>query len=128
MFWGRKQLPSIHFFILPCQKQFRYPLKCPWLKSCFVRWDATLSLFSLPTYLCLVAPNVTELTVFQVCVFSFSLSGPRPDIYLKFGWQFFCYQIHFRCTDESRVIVFQYYISDSLPPGQPYSVVILKKR
>ena len=40
----------------------------------------------------------------------------------------FCYQIHFRCTDESRVIVFQYYISDSLPPGQPYSVVILKKR
>ena len=31
----------------------------------------------------------------------------------------FCYQIHFRCTDESRVIVFQYYISDSLPRANP---------
>ena len=67
------------------------------------------------------APSVTE-PAESLSKFVFSLSrslGPRTDIYLKFRWQFFSYQIHFRCTDESRVIVFQYYISDSLPRANP---------
>ena len=58
---------------------------------CFVRLDATLSSQS-PTYLRLVAPSVaqTELTEsVSKFLFSLSLFGPRTDIYLKFGWQFF---------------------------------------
>ena len=52
----------------------------------------------------------------------------EPIFIWNSGGSFFCYQIHFRCTDESRVIVFQYYIFQILHLRQPYSVSIWKNR